>query len=345
MRKAASKESLIRNLRKYNICVLGYGSQGRAQALNLRDSGIPPLIGLPSGSKSRKAARADGFAIATPERAVKRGDIIVLLIPDHKHKELFDGFRKPQILSGKTLIFAHGLSIAFGLVKPPPDCDVILIAPHGPGLRLRENYITGEPFTAFRGIENDHSGKALQIARAYAAAIGCPAANLFPSTFMEEAVGDIFGEQAVLCGGLVGLMESGFDTLVKKGHSRRSAYLECIYQLDLLIDLVKQFGPAGMFERISKTAAFGSLKRKQFLFDSEFRRKMEALYDDIQKGGFAKTLTRENARGMTGFLRMLKASRESSLQKTHDSLPPGFKGRRQKSGRRRRGGERNATKP
>jgi ketol-acid reductoisomerase len=345
MRKVASKKSLIRNLRKYKISVLGYGSQGRAQALNLRDSGILPLIGLPSGSKSRKTARADGFEIATPQRAVKRCDIIVVLIPDHKHKELFDGFRKPQTLSGKALIFAHGFSIAFGPVKPPADCDVILIAPHGPGLRLRENYINGEPFTAFRGIENDHSGKALQIARAYAAAIGCPEANLFPSTFMEEAVGDIFGEQAVLCGGLVGLMESGFDTLVKKGHSRRSAYLECIYQLDLLIDLVIQFGPAGMFERISKTAAFGSLKRKEFLFDSEFRRKMQALYDDIKNGGFARTLTKEDARGMAGLLKMLKVSRESSLQKTHDSLPPELKGRRRKSGHRRRGGEQNAPKP
>ncbi len=345
MRRPAREKSLIKNLGKYKIAILGYGSQGRAQALNLRDSGILPLIGLPSDSKSRKIARADGLTVATPESAIKRCDIIAVLIPDHKHKELFDGLRKLQILSGKALIFAHGFSIAFGLVKPPPDCDVILIAPHGPGLRLRENYLNGKTFTAFRGIENDHSGEAMQIARAYAAAIGCPEINLFPSTFMEEAVGDIFGEQAVLCGGLVGLMESGFDTLVKKGHSRKSAYLECIYQLDLLIDLVKQFGPAGMFERISKTAAFGSLKRKEFLFDSGFRRKMEALYDDIQKGRFAKTLTKEDGRGMAGFLKMLKASRESSLQRTHDSLSPRLKGRRRDSDRQRRGGGRNARKP
>lgn len=329
---------LLDFLRNKSVAILGYGSQGRAQALNLRDSGILPLIGLPSDSKSRKAARADGFTVTTTETAIKRSDIIAVLIPDHKHKELFDGLRELRILSGKALIFAHGFSIAFGLVKPPPDCDVILIAPHGPGLRLRENYLDGESFTAFRGIENDHSGKALQIACAYATAIGCPETNLFPSTFKEEAVGDIFGEQAVLCGGLVGLMESGFDTLVKKGHSEESAYLECIYQLDLLIDLVKQFGPAGMFERISKTAAFGSLKRKEFLFDSGFRRRMEALYDDIQKGRFAKTLTTEDGRGMAGFLKMLKASRESSLQRTHDSLSRRLKGRRRDLDRRRRGG-------
>lgn len=345
MRRPAGEKSLIRNLSKYKIAILGYGSQGRAQALNLRDSGTTPLIGLPSSSKSRKAATEDGFTITTPERALRRGDIIAVLIPDHKHKELFDRLGKLRILSGKALIFAHGFSVAFGLVKPPSDCDVILIAPHGPGLRLRQNYLNGESFTAFRGIENDYSGKALQIARAYAAAIGCPEANLFPSTFKEEAVGDIFGEQAVLCGGLVGLMESGFDTLVKKGHSQDSAYLECIYQLDLLIDLVKRFGPAGMFDRISKTAAFGSLKRKEFLFDSGFRRKMEALYDDIQKGKFAKTLARESDRGLVGLLRMLKASRESSLQKTHDSLSSGLKGQRRNPDHRRRGGERNARKP
>jgi ketol-acid reductoisomerase len=267
------------------------------------------------------------------------------LIPDHKHRDLFDKLRKPQILSGKALIFAHGFSIAFDLVKPPSDCDVILIAPHGPGLRLRENYLDGEPFTAFRGIENDHSGMALQIATAYAAAIGCPEINLFPSTFKEEAMGDIFGEQAVLCGGLVGLMESGFDTLVKKGHSKESAYLECIYQLDLLIDLVKQFGPTGMFERISKTAAFGSLKRKEFLFDSGFKRKMEALYDEIQKGKFAKALTREGDREMAGLFKMLKASRESSLQRTHDSLSHKLKGRHRDSDRGRRGRGQNSGKP
>ncbi len=326
-------------LRNKSVAVLGYGSQGRAQALNIRDSGIVPLIGLPSGSKSRRAAARDGFAIATPRRAIKRSDIIAVLIPDHKHKELFDGFRKLQILSDKALVFAHGFSIAFGLVKTPPDCDVILIAPLCPGLRLREDYLDGKPFTAFRGIDNDHSGKALQIAAAYATAIGCPENNLFPSTFKEEAIGDIFGEQAVLCGGLVGLMESGFDTLIKKGHSRESAYLECIYQLDLLIDLVKQFGPAGMFERISKTAAFGSLKRKEFLFDSGFRQKMEALYDEIQKGRFAKMLSRESKKEMGGLFKMLNASRNSSLQRTHDSLSRRLKSRRRDSGRQRRGGE------
>ena len=332
-------------LRNKSVAILGYGSQGKAQALNLRDSGILPLIGLPPDSKSRKTAGADGFKVTTPERAIKRSDLIAILIPDHKHKELFHGLWKLQTLSGKAIIFAHGFSIAFGLAKPPPDCDLILIAPHGPGLRLRENYLDGVPFTCFAGIENDYSGSALQIARAYAAAIGCPETNLFPSTFKEEAIGDIFGEQAVLCGGLVGLMESGFDTLVKKGHSEESAYLECIYQLDLLIDLVKQFGPAGMFERISKTAAFGSLKRKEFLFDSGFKKKLVALYDEIQTGKFAKMLTRESTNEMSGLSKMLEASRESSMQKTHDSLSRRLKGRRRDSDRRRRGGERNSGKP
>ena len=184
------------------------------------------------------------------------------------------------MLSSKTLVFAHGLSIHFGLVKPSSDCDVILAAPHGPGLRLREKYLAGEPFTAFVGIGNKSSRKASEIARAYAEAIGCPRKLQFESTFRDETIGDIFGEQAVLCGGLVGLMESGFETLVRKGLSEETAYLECIYQIDLIVDLIKKFGPAGMFERISATAAFGSLRKKEKLFGSDFRRKLNELYNE-----------------------------------------------------------------
>jgi len=306
-------------LKKTRVAVLGFGSQGKAQAHNLRDSGITSLIGLPSKSKSRPIAKKAGFDVLAPEKAIIAADVIVVLLPDHKHKEFFKAI-DPKILKGKALIFAHGLSITFGLFKPPGDCDIIMVAPHGPGIRIRERYLAGEKFTAFAGVKQDYSGNAWKIAKAYAAAIGCDTANLFESSFEEEAIGDIFGEQAVLCGGLVGLLETGFESLVKKGHSPESAYLECVYQLDLIIDLVKRYGPAGMFERISKTAAFGSLKAKDSLFTSDFVKRMDKLYNQIKSGKFANSLVRENRNSMAGFKSMLADSASSSLQKTHDKL-------------------------
>ena len=304
-------------LRNYRLAILGFGSQGQAQALNLRDSDLTSIIGLPSKSKSRIAARKAGFKVVTPRQAIDSADIISVLLPDHKHKELFD---KIGDISNKTFIFAHGLSVAFGLARLPDSCDTILIAPHGPGLRLRELYQSGKTFTAFWAVNNDSSGKARQIAKAYAAAIGCPPKNLFKTSFRDEAIGDIFGEQAVLCGGLVGLIETGFDTLIRHGLSSESAYLECVYQLDLIIDLIKKFGPAGMFERISKTAAFGSLENKGKLFDRDMAHKMELLYREIESGRFAKSLMNENKKGMKNLKAKIRAAQNSPLQKTHNSL-------------------------
>jgi ketol-acid reductoisomerase len=312
-------KSAVEFLKSYQLAVLGFGSQGQAQALNLRDSGNIPTIGLPAKGKSRHAAKAAGFQIKTPLKCIESADIISVLIPDHKHKEFFDSIPDKK-LSGKSFIFAHGLSVAFGLVKLPPSCDVILVAPHGPGVRLRELYQSGKSFTAFYGIANDASGKAGQIAKAYAAAIGCPLSKLFKTSFREEAVGDIFGEQAVLCGGLVGLIESGFETLVHHGLSPESAYLECVYQLDLIVDLIKRYGPAGMFERISKTAAFGSLQNKDKLFDHQMANKMDALYRQIESGKFARSLLEENHKGMKNLKANLAKSKRSHLQQTHDKI-------------------------
>jgi ketol-acid reductoisomerase len=306
-------------LKNRKIAILGFGSQGKAQALNLRDSGITPIIGLLPKSKSRAEARKLGFDVFTPIRAIENSDIISVLIPDHKHQGLFENIDK-KILSGKSFIFAHGLSVAFGLINPPSTCDLILVAPHGPGLRLRELYLANRPFTSFWGVENDASGQATKIAKAYAAAIGSPPSSLFKSSFRVEAIGDIFGEQAVLCGGLFGLMESGFETLVRHGLSPQSAYLECIYQLDLIVDLIKKFGPAGMFEHISKTAAFGSLQNKGKLFDRALTNKLDRLYREIDSGQFASSLMFENQKGMRNLKASLKKEKRSMLQKTHDSL-------------------------
>jgi ketol-acid reductoisomerase len=306
-------------LQQSRIAVLGYGSQGRAQALNLRDSGLRPVIGLPAGSKLRIRAQADGFNVLSPIKAIANADIIAILIPDHLHRDLVESI-PAKALGGKSLIFAHGLSVAFGFIKPPSTCDIILVAPHGPGIRIRELYLGSKPFTAFWAIEHDASGNAAKIGKAYAAAIGCPQKNLFRTSFREEAIGDIFGEQAVLCGGLVGLLESGFETLVQHGLSAENAYLECVYQLDLIVDLIKRHGPAGMFDRISKTAAIGSLKAKDRLFGSEMEKRMTRLYDEIADGRFAKTLMHESDKGLKDYKRKLAVIKKSRLQKTHERL-------------------------
>jgi len=303
-----------------NVAILGYGSQGAAQALNLRDSGITAIIGLPLKSRSMKAAKNDGFNITTSEKAVEQSDLIAVLAPDHIQKELLAPTTSSGVLSGKALVFAHGMSIAFGLVKPPPDCDTILVAPHGPGLRLREKYLDGEPYTAFVGIDNDGSGKAKAITRAYAEAIGCPPKYQFGSTFRNEAIGDIFGEQAVLCGGLVGLIESGFELLVKKGLSEEAAYLECVYQLDLIVDMIKKYGPAGMFDRISITATFGSLRKKDKLFGAEYKKRLLETYNEIESGKFVNELLQDNKNGMKKLERLLKISHKSKLQNAHNAL-------------------------
>jgi ketol-acid reductoisomerase len=315
------------------IAVLGYGSQGSAQAQNLRDSGFDPIIGLPANSKSRIYAKKDRFGITRPINAISKSDLIAVLLPDHKHKSLFDSLPS-SALSGKTLVFAHGLSVHFGLVKPPRDCDVILVAPHGPGLRIREKYLSGEPFTAFVGIGNDASGRAGGTARAYAEAIGCPRKYQFASTFRDEAVGDIFGEQAVLCGGLVGLLESGFDTLVQKGFSAEAAYLECIHQIDLIVDLVKEYGPAGMFQRISVTAAYGSLGKKDKLFGRDFKKKLDELYADIESGKFAVHLAKDSDNRMESLGKLLLKSGNSDLQKAHERLRRKLTRQSRRSGRR-----------
>jgi len=308
-----------RILSNKRIAVLGYGSQGQAQAQNLRDSGITPIIGLPSKSDSRAKANKDKFVIATPQAALAKCDIAVVLAADHMHKKLFESI-PPEMLEHKSLIFAHGLSVAFGLVSIPKSTDIILVAPHGPGVRIRELYKENKPFTAFWGVERDSSGNAQQIAIEYADAIGCPRKGLFKTTFRDEAIGDIFGEQAVLCGGLTGLLETGFATLVDSGLSPENAYLECVYQLDLIIDLIKRHGPAGMIERISKTAAIGSLAAKDRLFDKSMKLKMKRLLGEIESGSFARSLMRQSETGMKQYQRNMAKLKKSKLQKAQETV-------------------------
>jgi len=284
-------------LKGRKLAVIGYGSQGRAQALNLRDSGFSPIIGLPTGSRSRRKAKRDGFTVTTPAKAVKNAEIIVVLVPDHKHKELFERDLPGAIHTGQTFIFAHALSVHFKLVTQPPDVDFLLVAPHGPGIRVREKYLAGEGVTAFVGRTGESSPGCLKLAASYAAAIGCAKAGMIETSFHHEAVGDIFGEQAVLCGGLVGLLKTGFDTLVRAGLPPENAYLECVYQLDLIVDLIKKYGIGGMYDRISLTAALGSVKAESQIINRQSEKAMAVMLKNIEDGKFVNGLMAEYKKG------------------------------------------------
>jgi len=318
--KSDHRKINLSKLKGCRLAIIGYGSQGRAQALNLRDSSITPLIGLPARSRSRKIAREDGMTIVRPDVAVERSDLIAILAPDHKHKELFDTIFKSVIRKGQTFIFAHALSVNFGLVQQPKGVDFILVAPHGPGVRLRERFRQGHPMTAFIGRTEKSSPASLQIATEYATAIGCNRANLIKTSFADEAIGDIFGEQAVLCGGLSGLMKAGFDTLVKSGLSPENAYLECINQIDLIVDLIKRFGIGGMYDRISTTAAYGSLLAEDKIINSASKKAMKDMLKEISSGRFVESLMADYRKSFVN-LKRLKKSRAS---KTLDRLARKF---------------------
>jgi ketol-acid reductoisomerase len=291
-----AKDADRRVLKNRMVGIIGYGSQGRAQALNMGDSGIMPLIGLRSRSHSRRVARADGFEVTTIRRLVGRCDIICLLAPDHVHREIFDSELRRYLRLGQMLVFAHAASVHFGAVKPPDDVDTVLIAPLGPGKRLRELYRKKPGVACFFAVYHDATGRARQTGLALAGAIGCLRTGAIATTFAEEAIGDLFGEQAVLCGGLARLVKLGFDTLVDNGLSPEKAYLECVYQLDLIIDLIKSDGIAGMLKKISRTAAFGAVANGPVALDDRLRRNFKRIYRDIESGRFFAELSSETAR-------------------------------------------------
>jgi ketol-acid reductoisomerase len=277
-------------LKNRKIAILGYGSQGKAQALNLRDSGFAPIIGLPEKSKSRKQVIRDKFKVEPPAMAVAQSDIIAVLAPDQVHGDLFSKQIKGLIHPGQTFIFAHALSVHFGLVSQPKGVDFILVAPHAPGIRMRERFEQGESVSAFIGKTEKSSGVSLRIAAAYARAVGCDHKALIVTSFANEAVGDIFGEQAVLCGGLAGLIQAGFETLVKRGIPPHNAYLECVYQLDLIVDLIKRYGIGGMYDRISYTARYGGKLAEDKIINGQSKRSMNKMLKDIESGEFVKKL-------------------------------------------------------
>ncbi|MGH2449943.1 MAG: ketol-acid reductoisomerase [Candidatus Limnocylindria bacterium] len=279
------------------VAVLGYGSQGHAHALNLRDSGVEVEVGLRAGSSSRAAAEEAGLTVRAFAEAVRDAQVVALLLPDHVQKGVWETDVAPHLAAGATVLFAHGFNVHFGQIEVPPGHDVVMVAPKGPGHRVRELYEAGAGTPGLVAVAQDASGNAFALALAYGAAIGCGRAGMLETTFAEETESDLFGEQAVLCGGICALMQAGFDTLVDAGYQPEIAYYECINEMKLIVDLIYEGGFAHMRDSISDVAEYGDLTRGRVVIDEHVRATMARLLEDIRNGSFARELIGEEEAG------------------------------------------------
>jgi len=294
----------LANLEGKTIAVLGYGSQGHAHAMNLRDSGINVVVAELKGGKAWAAAEKDGFTVMTAGDATKAGDIVMILINDELQKKVFENEIKPNLTAGKALAFAHGFNIRYKQIIPPADVDVFLAAPKGPGHTVRSQYVAGKGVPSLVAVEQNATGKALDIALAYIAGLGGARAGILETTFTEETETDLFGEQAVLCGGVVDLMRCGFEVLVEAGYSPESAYFEVLHELKLIIDLVNKAGVSGMNYSISDTAEYGEyVSGPRVLPHKKTKANMKKVLKDVQSGKFAEQWLAENAAGRPNFNR------------------------------------------
>ena len=299
-------------LQDKTIAVIGYGSQGHAHALNLKESGCNVIVGLYEGSKSWAKAEAQGLTVYTAAEAAKKADIIMILINDEKQAALYKESIEPNLEPGNMLMFAHGFSIHFGQIKPPADVDVTMIAPKGPGHTVRSEYLAVKGVPCLIAVQQDATGKAHDLALAYALGIGGARAGVLQTTFREETETDLFGEQAVLCGGVCALMKAGFETLVEAGYEPESAYFECIHEMKLIVDLIYESGFAGMRYSISNTAEYGDYITGPKVVTEETKKAMKKILSDIQDGTFAKDWLLENQANCPHFMAMRK--REASHQ-------------------------------
>ncbi|MDD6990362.1 MAG: ketol-acid reductoisomerase [Oscillospiraceae bacterium] len=270
------------------VAIIGYGSQGHAHALNLKDSGVNVVVGLYEGSKSKAKAESQGLKVVSVSEAAKMADVIMILIPDEKQADVYKTDIAPYMTAGKTLAFAHGFNIHFGCIVPPKDVNVIMIAPKGPGHTVRSEYQAGKGVPCLIAVEQDATGDAQDIGLAYALGIGGARAGVLETTFRTETETDLFGEQAVLCGGVCALMQAGFETLVEAGYDPRNAYFECIHEMKLIVDLIYQSGFAGMRYSISNTAEYGDYVTGPKIVTEETKKAMKKVLSDIQDGTFAK---------------------------------------------------------
>lgn len=302
----------LQKLNGKTVAIIGYGSQGHAHALNLKDSGVNVVVGLYEGSKSWAKAEAQGLKVMTSDQAAKAADIIMILINDEKQAKLYKESIEPYMTEGKTLAFAHGFNIHFGCIKPPKNVNVIMIAPKGPGHTVRSEYQAGKGVPCLVAVEQDATSDALDIALAYALGIGGARAGVLETTFRTETETDLFGEQAVLCGGVCALMQAGYETLVEAGYDPRNAYFECIHEMKLIVDLIYQSGFAGMRYSISNTAEYGDYITGPKIITEDTKKAMKKILKDIQDGSFAKEflLDMSSAGGQVHFNAMRKLASE-----------------------------------
>ena len=310
----------LQKLSGKTVAIIGYGSQGHAHALNLKDSGVNVIVGLYEGSKSWAKAEAQGLKVMTSADAAKNADIIMILINDEKQAKLYKESIEPNLTEGKTLAFAHGFNIHFGCIKPPKNVNVIMIAPKGPGHTVRSEYQAGKGVPCLIAVEQDATGDAWDIGLAYALGIGGARAGVLETTFRTETETDLFGEQAVLCGGVCALMQAGYETLVEAGYDPRNAYFECIHEMKLIVDLIYQSGFAGMRYSISNTAEYGDYQVGKRIITEETKKEMKKVLEEIQDGTFARNWITENKVGRPNFIATRRIKSEHQLEKVGKEL-------------------------
>jgi ketol-acid reductoisomerase len=298
------KDADLGLLKGKTIGVIGYGSQGHAHALNHRDSGLEVMVGLYKGSKSWDKAKADGLKVGTVQEAAEASQVIMILLPDQTHRQVYEESIKKALAPGKTLMFAHGFNIHFNQILPPPGVDVSMIAPKAPGHMMRQVYTEGSGVPALVAIHQNASGKAKEIALAYAKGVGCTRAGVLETTFQEETETDLFGEQTVLCGGVSALVKAGFEILVEAGYQPESAYFECMHELKLIVDLMYQGGLGYMRYSVSDTAEYGDYSRGPRVIGEAVKAEMKKILEEIQNGQFAREWILENQAGRPSFLAM-----------------------------------------
>ena len=302
------------------IAIIGYGSQGRAHALNLRDSGFEVVIGLRPGGPTEAKAQADGFVVQAPAEAVKDADLVAILTPDMVQKKVYEESVGPNMKPGACLLFAHGLNVHFDMITPREDLDVVLVAPKGPGALVRREYEIGRGVPCIYAVHQDKSGKAEQLALAYAAGLGGARANIIKTTFKEETETDLFGEQAVLCGGASSLVQAGFETLVEAGYQPEIAYYEVLHELKLIVDLFYEGGITRMLEFISETAQYGDFVSGPRVIDAGVKARMKDVLTDIQNGTFTRNWQAEYDAGLPNYRRFQQADKDHPIEKVGREL-------------------------
>ncbi|MER7363019.1 ketol-acid reductoisomerase [Nonomuraea wenchangensis] len=305
-----------------HVAVLGYGSQGHAHALSLRDSGVDVRVGLPEGSKSREKAENDGLRVLTPAEAVEEANLTMILAPDHVQRDLYAQHVAPNLVEGDALFFGHGLNIRYGLIEAPEGVDVCMVAPKGPGHLVRRQFEAGRGVPCLVAVEKDASGKALDLALSYAKGIGGTRAGALRTTFKEETETDLFGEQAVLCGGVSELIKAGFDTLIEAGYQPEVAYFECLHEMKLIVDLMYEGGVSKMYWSVSDTAEYGGYTRGPRVVTQETRQEMRRILGEIQDGSFARELVEEFDSGQKKFQQYRDELAEDAIEKTGAKLRP-----------------------